>query len=391
MLKDNNIQLYIGLLSGTSIDSIDTAIIAINSASLNIVATYSHCIPSELKNDLNKIICEQTVSLVFLGELNRRLGIVFAEAVNAILDNNNLTCEQITAIGFHGQTIFHQPVLPYNFSMQIGDPNTLTEYTKIPVITDFRQRDMVNNGQGAPLAPLFHQNYFSSPDITRAIVNIGGIVNITILPCTNNTNSSYASDLGPGNTLLDQWYLKHHKNSQYSYDNDGLWAHSGQVNHELLHIMLEDEYFSRKWPKSTGREYFNLNWLHHCTNKLHNLKATININSQDIQRTLLELSAVIITNNITNYNNSEYTKNNKISEVYICGGGAHNQTLFKRIASLLPSISVQTTQVLGMSPDWVEAGLFAWLAYNTWHKQKLNLQYITGNSNKETLLGCVYY
>lgn len=384
----NTKEYYIGLLSGTSIDAIDAALFEINTEShiIKTIAALNHDIPTELKQALNNIIINKHTTLNYFGELNRRLGIVFASAVMKLLKKSQLSNSQITAIGFHGQTIFHQPTLPYNFSMQIGDPNTIIELTNIPVITDFRQRDMVNGGQGAPLAPLFHQKFFYSNQYNRAIINIGGISNITFIPKdaeinTNINNLNYiASDLGPGNTLLDQWFLKNHPENNYTYDLNGAYAKTGVINTDLLNDLLQDSYFHKTWPKSTGREYFNLDWLNNY------LKEHEYIIHTDVQRTLLELTAQIITSNIL-HNNLKLN----IDEIYICGGGAYNTFLMLRIKELLGSIKISTTAQLGIDPNWVEAALFAWLASCTWHKQSLNLKYITGNKKTDSILGCLYY
>lgn len=387
-------ELYIGLLSGTSIDSIDAGLFSISkknistASNIKTIATVSFEIPSSLQSDLNRLITSPTIVMSEYGILNRKLGIVFADAVKELLANSNTKPEAITAIGFHGQTIYHHPDLPYNFSLQLGDPNTLRELTNIPVVTDFRQRDMINNGQGAPLAPLFHQQFFQDAHHNRAIINIGGITNITLVPSKlsvdqldlNNQNKYIASDLGPGNTLLDQWFRLHNKTSGYSYDYDGQYAQLGEVNITLLNNLLSDQYLQKPWPKSTGREYFNLNWLSDI------LKNTSIVSPEDVQRTLLEFTAQIIAKNIINNN-----LNIEIQEAYLCGGGANNSFLTKRIVELIKPIELYNTDRLNIHADWVEAALFAWLAYCSWHKQPHNLKYITGNKKEHTQLGCVYY
>ncbi len=395
-------ELYIGLLSGTSVDSIDVAVCSITESSLNILATHNHPFDPDILKNIQQTIANQYINIKEFGELNRKLGILFADAVNTTLKQNRLQANSIAAIGFHGQTIFHNPEPPYNFSWQLGCPNTLIEQTKIPVITDFRQRDMMNGGQGAPLAPLFHEKFFKHKSVNRAIVNIGGISNISLLLHNNSSASCIASDLGPGNTLLDLYYRQNHPETrtfqhqhqhQHNYDYNGSWAETGQVNPKLLELFLADAYFNKAWPKSTGREYFNLHWLE---NNLAKYRSLYNVEPESeqtspktIQRTLLELSARLISDTIRNHN-----KNNPhaaILEVYLCGGGAHNQLLLSRISELLNPISVNKTDALHMPVDWVEAALFAWLAYCTWNRQKLNLKHITGNKNSETMLGCVYY
>lgn len=376
-------EYYIGLLSGTSIDSIDTGIFEITPNSVNLINALNYEIDNKTKNDLHNIISRQSVKLSELGNLNRRLGELFYQSVQEILAKTNIDKNQIKAIGLHGQTLFHYPEQSNGFTMQIGDPNTIAEKTQIPVITDFRQRDIVNNGQGAPLAPLFHQKFFRDALKTRAIINIGGITNITILDSQELLDTAeqvnyISSDLGPGNTLIDQWFRIHNEKSNYQYDYNGEFAKTGKINQDLLADLLLDNYFKKAWPKSTGREYFNLEWLNLYLKK-HN-----KIPPEDIQATLTELTATIIANTIKAYKH-------KIDEVYLCGGGAYNQFLLSRIKLLLPTTKIEITEQLGLSANWVESATFAWLAYCTWHKQKHQLSNITGSQAKDTLLGCIYF
>lgn len=384
-------EYYIGLLSGTSIDSIDAALFSIDTenTAINLIQTLDYKIDQKTKDKLNNIIINTNINLKELGETDKLLGIVFADAVNSLLAKSDIDKNNITAIGFHGQTVFHHPEPPYNFSMQLGDANTLTEKTNIPVVTDFRQRDMVHNGQGAPLAPLFHQQFFTDQHKARAIVNIGGITNITLLANTNDLNkankSFIASDLGPGNTLLDQWYRQNNEGTKLDYDQDGNYAKLGNLNQIFLDKLLSDSYFTKPWPKSTGREYFNLSWLNRI------LKDIAEINPQDVQNTLTELTAYLIADSVVN--NPQIN----IQEVYLCGGGAYNKFLISRIVKLInqkvgnEQIIINSTQALGLEPDWVEAATFAWLAYCSWHKQEHNLKYITGSNKTSCHLGCIYY
>lgn len=377
MTKQEN---YIGLLSGTSIDSIDAALFSIGSDTIQVIHSHSHSIPNNLKHELNQIIQKPIIELEQLGKLDRQLGMVFSEAVLSLINTAGKNASSITAIGFHGQTVFHHPIQPYNFTIQLGDPNTIVEKTKIPVITDFRQRDMINGGQGAPLAPLFHQRFFKSEQINRAIINIGGITNITLL--AKNSDLNYiASDLGPGNTLLDLWFRQHNPNSPYDYDVNGDYAKSGKLNKNLLQLLLSDPYFDKPWPKSTGREYFNSNWLN---NYLKKVTLHEQITPNDVQCTITELTASIITNCLDQ-------QHLRYDEIYLCGGGARNQFLVERIKSLSKNRKILFTDDIGINIDWVEAATFAWLAYCSWHKQPHNLKHITGNNLEHTLLGCVYY
>lgn len=389
---------YIGLLSGTSIDGIDVGVFNINNTennkniNLNLITAQTYPINSEIKNNLDNIIKNNSnISLSNLGALNRQLGIEFANSVNNLLKNNNIDKNNINAIGFHGQTIYHKPEPPYGFTMQLGCPSTITELTQIPVVTDFRQKDMVYNGQGAPLAPILHELLYknkinNNKNIT--FINIGGITNITVINQINNANNNYiSSDLGPGNTLLDQFYMKYNNklSNNINYDLNGQWANTGEIIAELLDIFLSDPYFLKPWPKSTGREYFNLSWLDSkISTYKKKYKKSVDIKPQDIQRTLLELSVLIIRDTIL--------KQNNITEIYLCGGGGHNKLLISRIKQLLHSnhISVKLTDEIDLPIDWVESALFAYLAYCNINKIKINLHKITGGSNNKVLLGCVY-
>ncbi len=301
-----------------------------------------------------------------LGELDVLLGKQFAVAANQLLLAHS--DKIIRAIGSHGQTIRHHP--ERHFTLQIGDPNCIAAETGITTVADFRRRDVALGGQGAPLVPAFHAAIFRSPDQNRVIINIGGIANITILPA-DPALPVIGFDTGPGNTLLDAWATAQ---LGQSYDDKGGWARSGKIHSDLLAHLLRDPFFKRKAPKSTGREYFHLEWL--------NRHLSLAVASEDIQSTLVELTAQTMIDAILPYFSS--------AEVFICGGGVHNFFLMERLKILAPQWSIQSTAALGVNPDWIEAMAFAWLAKQTLGHLSGNLTTVTG-ATKPAILGGVYY
>ncbi|MGD8484134.1 MAG: anhydro-N-acetylmuramic acid kinase, partial [Thioalkalispiraceae bacterium] len=298
------------------------------------------------------------------------LGRLFAESVHQLLNQCRVPHSEITAIGSHGQTLRHYPHGQYPSTLQIADANIIAEQTGITTVSDFRRRDMAAGGQGAPLVPAFHQVIFHDPTQDRVILNIGGIANITLLPA-NGVVSGF--DTGPGNCLLDSWVQQH---LSINYDRDGEWGASGHVHPGLLERMSNDAYFSLASPKSTGREYFNLSWLNDILRSFPNLAA------QDIQATLVELTARSISDAI-----SETLPGCK--QVMVCGGGIHNQHLMQRLDELLVEQRLLSTEQAGIAPDWVEAMAFAWLAKQTLENKPGNLPDVTG-ARKAVVLGAIY-
>ncbi|HIF50853.1 MAG TPA: anhydro-N-acetylmuramic acid kinase [Thiotrichaceae bacterium] len=360
---------YIGLMSGTSMDAIDAALVEFdNKASPKLYREYP--IDNALRHQV-RLINEKS-DLGHIADLDHKLGHLFAKAVNDLLKEANIAPEQVTAIGSHGQTILHKPNTTHKTSIQIADPNIICAETGITTVADFRRMDMAYGGQGAPLASAFHQYQFQQNGKYIVILNIGGIANITLL--ANDGSNVIGFDTGPGNGLLDDWIQK---NKNEEYDKDSLWASSGKENNELLELLLSDEYFSLAAPKSTGREYFNLQWL-----QVYLSKQNSEISPEDVQATLLKLSATTICNSIKEMAN-EY------NEVLLCGGGAYNPALMKTIQNLLPQIKVSTTTDYGLTPDCIEAVTFAWLAKQRIENKPANLPSVTG-ANKEVLLGGVY-
>jgi len=368
-------ELYIGIMSGTSLDGIDVAICDLSNDKISLVHAETVEFSSDLKQRLHQLITNPVCHLADLGSADIALGEEIAISIKSVLNKKGIKSSQVLAIGSHGQTIYHQPEDPHRFSLQIGNPNVIVEHSKITTIADFRQRDMALGGQGAPLVPAFHQALFQHETLNRVIVNIGGISNITILPAKSAKAEIMGFDTGPGNTLLDGWCQLHLKQS---YDKNGDWAETGTVNQELLNVCLADSYFSQHIPKSTGREHFNLDWLKSIIAATHNA-----ITAQDIQATLCQLTVDSITNDINRYAPD-------VDEVYICGGGAYNHALIKRLTKALDGRVVASTNAIGLAPDWVEAVAFAWFAKQTLNQTSVNLSSTTG-AKHNTLLGGIYY
>lgn len=362
-------KIYLGVLSGTSMDAVDVAAFSFEDNNAQYIAGLSIALPPEYKQKYCAIIDSAHCDLVTLGELNRWTGELFAQAVLNFLTQNKLSNADIVGIGSHGQTIWHSPNGKIPFTMQLGDPSTIALKTGITTVADFRSADIAAGGQGAPLAPALHQALFADPIESRCIVNIGGISNISVL--ANETVIGF--DTGPGNCLLDSWATQYFN---IEFDRDGTISKSGTVLNNLLELCLADPYFNKPIPKSTGKEYFNLQWLQ---NKLRDSNTTTS-KPQDVLATLTVLTATCITQSI-----QQYAPN---SAVYLCGGGTKNTFLIESINALL-GYSSQTTAELGVDPSWVEAALFAWLAKQNLDGNKLNLKNITG-SKTPILLGGVY-
>jgi anhydro-N-acetylmuramic acid kinase len=368
------VSLYIGVMSGTSLDGIDIAIVDLTSSNeWQLITAQTFPFPADLHDKLLTLITSQQCELRELGEVDIKLGQITAQSINSLLAKHQIDTRDISAIGSHGQTLYHAPNSDYPFSMQIGNGNVIAELTGITTVADFRQRDIAAGGQGAPLVPAFHSELFANNHEDRVIVNIGGISNLTLLPA-NKEQVVTGFDTGPGNVLLDGWIQRH---QQQSYDKQGQWAASGKCNDELLTILLDEAYFQQSIPKSTGRELFNMKWLDDKLIELNNP-----ISATDVQATLVQLTAHTIANGIKCHLDSS-----KI--IFICGGGAHNDYLTSQIQVLLGDIEVSTTETLGLHPDWVEACAFAWLAYKTLNKQPGNMSAVTGASHP-VILGAIY-
>lgn len=365
-------ELYIGLISGTSADAIDAALVDLAPPMPHLVAHHSEPLDVTTKATIHQLAHPGTDEIDRAGDLDHQLGLAFAKAANRLIEKAGLTAGDITAIGSHGQTLRHRP--PGNgktapFTLQVADPNLIAHHTGITTVADFRRRDMAAGGHGAPLVPALHQALFQSNAIDRAVVNIGGVANITWLPANGDVTGF---DTGPGNNLMDAWIQRSLGNA---YDEDGQWAASGTPNDSLLHTLLAHPFFKIVPPKSTGPEDFHLAWLDEC---LLQLEETLK--PEDVQATLLALTARSIADSLR-------LKQRQKSEVYLCGGGAHNGCLRNALSALLPNTFVAKTDELGLSADWVEAVCFAWMAQQTLRGLTGNLPAVTGASAPQVLGG----
>ena len=360
-------MLYIGIMSGTSLDGIDISLVDINSGCRLIASQYIP-MPQQLKNDLLSLCSSGADEINRAALAEQHWAQLAAQGVSQLLADTDTPAQQIRAIGSHGQTIRHEPA--QGFTVQIGCPALLVELTGICVVADFRSRDIAAGGQGAPLVPAFHDMLFKNHAKPCAILNIGGFSNVTLLAEQHDT---YGFDCGPGNVLMDAW-IQHIKNAPF--DQDGAWAASGTVNQQLLAAMLQEPFFATKGPKSTGRELFNLQWLQNL------LSQQSNIASHDVQATLCELTAQSIAESI------QFAQADT-KAIWVCGGGAHNYDLLERLRRLLPHCSVASTDSIGVSADWMEAMAFAWLAHCCLEGIPSNRPAVTG-ANGLRILGAIY-
>jgi len=388
-------ELYVGLMSGTSLDAIDTVVVSIESDGIKLLACNEYTIPSVLRQRILDICTGQITTLPEVGFIDHELGKLYAAAVNELLGQAELTSNQITAIGNHGQTVFHQPDGDSPFTMQLGDANLIAALTRIDTVADFRRMDIALGGQGAPLTPAFHQFLFQSQDSRTVVLNIGGIANVTVLPIKHPESEKAEGqvgdqievigfDTGPGNLLMDAWCEKH---TGKAYDHDAQWAKQGTLNEDLLNQLLSDPYLVKTLPKSTGREYYHLDWLEKQLLKASGNKHVESLSSQfiaeDVQRTLCEFTAVSIAQQIHHYQEGENC------ELLVCGGGANNPLLMKKLQDYLPEWGVFPTSKRGVSGDYLEAMAFAWLARQRIHNQASNLRSVTGAKSRVSL-GVLY-
>lgn len=364
-------ELYIGLMSGTSIDGIDAALVNLSDDNVELIAFEYLPFSHEIQIELQKLSAPNAqIYLQNYGEMDTRLANWFVRAVKTLLSKQQLSPTEIIAIGSHGQTVYHSPSGQYPFSLQIGDPNYIAEQTGITTVADFRRRDLAVGGQGAPLVPAFHKAVFHCKNETRCIVNIGGIANITVLSA-NEDIPVLGFDTGAGNILLNQWTLQH---LNKSYDQNGAWANTGVVNFELVNCLKKEPYFHASPPKSTGVDYFSLAWLESKCNLSHYLP-------EDVQASLCYLTAITICDAIEKFA-PETTR------ILVCGGGVHNAYLMNLLITNAPC-PVQSTSDFGLHPDHVEAIAFAWLAKQTLNQKTGNLESVTG-ANRPVILGGIY-
>ena len=359
--------IYIGVMTGTSMDGVD--IVAASFDPLQLHATLTLPFDLDLRDELMALTLPGDNEIDRMGKADVALAKMIGQGINQLIEEHNLPRKQIKAIGSHGQTIRHRP--EHGFTLQIGDANMITEITQIPVVADFRRRDMAAGGQGAPLVPAFHQALFQHDSIHRVILNLGGIANVSLLPA-GQPAAVYGFDTGPANILMDAWC---HRYTGQPYDENGNWAAYGQPIRSLLERLQSHEYFSKEPPKSTGREDFNLDWLDEQLADWRNDVEYMELEDtpENVQATLLKLTTRAIKKAI-------YRSGMPTGEVYVCGGGAYNSHLLEQLRWRLRKHhwSVQTTSVLGLAPTWVEATAFAWLAMRFVHQQSANLPAVTG-------------
>ena len=353
-------------MSGTSLDGIDVSLVDLSDAQIKLIATHFQAYPQDLKDALLALHYPAPNELHQAQIIANRLACDYAHATLELLRATDVPANAIRAIGCHGQTIRHRP--EFGYTIQLGNAALLAELTDISVISDFRSRDIAAKGQGAPLVPAFHDRVLRHPGIHRVIVNIGGISNLTNLPPDRPT---IGFDCGPGNLLMDAWIQEHHGSA---YDKDGAWAASGKVIPALLQSLLSESFFNATPPKSSGRDLFNLHWL---KERLRGDETP-----EDVQATLLALTAHGIADSIQKFCHGA-------QEIYLCGGGAHNQALMRSLNAALPQCSIQLTDTLGIGADWLEAIAFAWLAQQTLHGKSANLPDATGASHP-CILGAIY-
>jgi anhydro-N-acetylmuramic acid kinase len=363
--------LYLGLMSGTSMDGIDAALLEVAPAGMRVQAALARGWPAALQNRLRRAAEDsEHIGLTEFGQLDTAVAHEFAQAAAQLLDEASVPATSVRAIGSHGQTVLHRPRAESPFTLQIGDPNIIAERTGIDVVADFRRRDVAAGGEGAPLMPAFHAAAFGVAGENCAVVNIGGIANVTLLQADG---SVLGFDTGPGNCLLDAWARTH---LGKSHDAGGSWAASGRIDAPLLERLLAEPYFARQPPKSTGRETFSDAWLHLAL-------AGRSLHPQDVQATLAELTALTIAQALQRpYGAAPHS-------LYVCGGGAFNSDLLQRLARALPQVQVATTAARGIAPEHVEAAGFAWLAHRYLSGQPGNLPSVTGASHSVPL-GALY-
>ena len=358
--------LVAGLMSGTSLDGVDAVLVEFSADHPRTLATFWLPYPNAIRQQALQLQAAQYDEIHAAALLCNELARCYAKAVREVLASAGVNAVQVAAIGCHGQTIRHRPADGY--SVQLNNPALLAELAEITVVADFRSRDIAAGGQGAPLVPSFHAAVFGNPRRHRVILNVGGIANLTDLTPGQPVSGF---DCGPGNLLMDAWIESH---NGLRYDEGGRWANQGQMLPNLLHSLLTATFFTTNPPKSCGRDEFNIAWLErHLAGSER---------PEDVQATLLELTALSATQAIRRWCGSP-------DELFVCGGGAHNQALMDRLRHHLPDCSVASTDSLGQPADWVEAVAFAWLAWRTLRGEPGNLAAVTGASG-ERVLGAIY-
>lgn len=367
-------KLYIGLMSGTSMDAVDAALVDFSTDQPTLLATYKSPLPNPLRKELSTLYTTDTITITKLAELDQKIALISVNTVKKLLEKSNFSSNAILAIGSHGQTIFHYPRLSsYPFTIQIGDPNIIAEKTGITTVADFRRRDIAAGGQGAPLTPAFHNTIFRTKKEDTLVLNLGGIANITYLAADLKA-PVLGFDTGPANCLLDQWIHLHLKRW---FDEDGAWAANATFDEALLNQFLSDPYFQLNSPKSTGPDYFNFKWIQ---TQLASLSR--DLSPAIVQATLCELVAVSVARAIHHFKSTQ-------GVILLCGGGSKNTYLKKRLATNCRQHQLLLTDDRGIASDWLEAMAFAWIAKQTLEGKCSNLPETTG-AKKSTILGGIY-
>lgn len=373
-------------MSGTSMDGIDAVLADVEDRSCRVLASLHRAYEPALLAMLQKAVASPAVvTLPDYGALDVRVGRAFAHATNALIEESKVPRNEIRAIGSHGQTLLHVPSGDAPFTLQIGDPNIIAQQTGIDVVADFRRRDVAAGGEGAPLVPAFHAALFAEPGEACAVVNLGGIGNVTLLEADGRVRGF---DTGPGNGLMDAWIAKHRAES---FDREGGWAAQGRVDAAFLATLLEEPFLQREPPKSTGRELFNLAWLEA---RLAAHRAPIE--AVTVQATLAEFTARTIAAGIrgrhglgTNAGGSERQASVTVKRVVLCGGGVHNSHLVNHLRAHLHPTPVVSSADLDLDPQHVEAAAFAWLARRTLAGAAGNLPSVTG-AREPVVLGAIH-
>ena len=367
---DNVSGLYIGLISGTSADGIDAALVRFEQDRPQLVHARTHPWPDALRTQILRVAQDETrLDLDAYGRLDVAIGQVFAEAVRQLLERSSTLAAKVRAIGSHGQTIRHRPNGEHPFTLQIGDASVMAERCGIDVVADFRRADVAAGGQGAPLLPAVHAMLLAHPGHTRIVLNLGGIANITVLAANGHVSGF---DTGPANGLMDAWCLRHRGEA---FDRDGAFAASGRIDEALLTRLMSDPYFALPPPKSTGREHFHLGWLDAQLDGF-------SLSPADVQATLLELTARSVAESIDRHAADAM-------DVLLCGGGVHNSALVQRLRERLQPRALNSTAVYGVDPDYLEATAFAWLARQRLLGLPGNLPAVTG-ARGPRVLGAIY-
>jgi anhydro-N-acetylmuramic acid kinase len=366
--------LYLGLISGTSTDAVDAALVSIDDSRIFLEAFLEVPYRADVRARLERVVQSGECSLFELGALDSDLAVAFADAALELLAASGTDRAAVTALGSHGQTVVHSPDSSPAFTLQLGNPSLIAHRTGLVTVADFRSKDIVAGGQGAPLVPGFHAQLFRNSSRDVAVVNIGGISNVTLLPRAPSS-PVIGFDCGPGNTLMDLWTQRH---LGQAFDANGRWAASGRVLPEMLRAMKSDPFFARQPPKSTGRELFNLDWLDART-----AACSGRVSPADVQATLASLTAEVITEAVRGCLP-------QCSEILVCGGGARNHELMRLLSQNAPAgCRVAPTDDAGLPASAVEACAFAWLAERRLKGLPGNVPSVTG-AKAPVILGGVY-